>query len=98
MTETVIILDTIRFITGITVLLNAPYADIKTRRAPNILWILMGLIGAILLVVQYFTAGFQNLFYLLFIPIMINLVYALFYISLIFDKTDLRHFNKTILN
>lgn len=33
------------------------------RRTPNILWFLMGTIGAILLVVQYFTTGFENILY-----------------------------------
>jgi len=63
MVDTITILDTIRFVTGITILLYASFTDIKTRRAPNLLWFLMGTIGAILLLVQYFTIGFQNQFY-----------------------------------
>jgi len=88
MTETVTILDTIRLITGLTILFYASYTDIKTRRASNTLWILMGAIGVILLIVQYFTTGFENLYYLLFIPIMIGLVYALFQLRLIFGGAD----------
>jgi preflagellin peptidase FlaK len=88
MIETVTILDTIRFITGIVILFYASYTDIKTRRASNILWIIMGVIGAILLIIQYFTTGFENLYYLLFIPIMIGLVYVLFQLRLIFGGAD----------
>ena len=88
MVDTITILDTIRFVTGITILLYASYTDIKTRRAPNLLWFLMGAMGAILLLVQYFTTGFQNLFYLLFIPIMIGLIYALYRVRLIFGGAD----------
>jgi len=88
MIETVTILDTIRFITGIIILFYASYTDIKTRRASNILWIIMGVIGAILLIIQYFTTGFENLYYLLFIPIMIGLVYVLFQLRLIFGGAD----------
>ncbi len=88
MTETVTILDTIRLITGIVILFYASYTDIKTRRASNILWIIMGVIGAILLIIQFFTTGFENLYYLLFIPIMIGLVYVLFQLRLIFGGAD----------
>ena len=88
MTEAVIILDTIRLITGITILFYASYTDIKTRRASNILWILMGIIGTILLVIQFFTTGFENLYYLLSIPLMIGLVYALYQLRLIFGGAD----------
>jgi preflagellin peptidase FlaK len=48
----------------------------------------MGVIGAILLIIQYFTTGFENLYYLLFIPIMIGLVYVLFQLRLIFGGAD----------
>jgi len=88
MTETVTILDTIRLITGIVILFYASYTDIKTRRASNILWIIMGVIGAILIIIQYFTTGFENMYYLLFIPIMIGLVYVLFQLRLIFGGAD----------
>jgi preflagellin peptidase FlaK len=88
MTETQIIIDIIRLITGIIILFYASYTDIKTRRASNMLWIIMGVIGAILLLAQYFTTGFQNLFYLLFIPIMIGLVYVLYQVRLIFGGAD----------
>lgn len=89
MVETGIILDIIRLFVGIIILTYASYTDIKTRRASNLLWLIMGSIGGILLVVQYFTIGFgDKTFYLLFIPIMIALVYAFFQMRLIFGGAD----------
>lgn len=88
MIEIITILDIIRLITGVTTLFYASYTDIKTRKASNVLWILMALIGLILLTIQYFTIGFQNLYYLLFIPIMIGLFYGLYQLRLIFGGAD----------
>jgi preflagellin peptidase FlaK len=49
----------------------------------------MGGIGGVLLLIQYFTVGFgDKTNYLLFIPIMIGLVYALFQLRLIFGGAD----------
>jgi preflagellin peptidase FlaK len=82
------ILDILRLIVGISILGYASYTDIKTRRASNILWIIMGIIGAILLIIQYFTVPFQNIMVLIFIPIMIGLVYVLFQMRLLFGGAD----------
>jgi archaeal preflagellin peptidase FlaK len=82
------LLNSIRFITGTILLAYASYTDIKTRRAANILWVIMGLIGALLLVIQYVTIGFDNLWYLLFIPIMIGLMYLFFQMRLLFGGAD----------
>ena len=81
-------LDIIRFAVGVVILGYACYTDIKTRMASNILWITMGVIGAILIVVQYLTAGIDNILPLIFIPILIAIVYVLFYIGLIFGGAD----------
>jgi len=81
-------LDIIRLIVGIAVLSYASYTDIKTRRASNINWLIMGGIGGILLIIQYFTLDFENYLYLLFIPVMIGLVYAFFQMRLIFGGAD----------
>jgi preflagellin peptidase FlaK len=82
-------LNVARLIVGLIILFYASYTDIKTRRASNILWLIMGSIGAILLAVQHFTIGFEDkIYYLLFIPIMIGLVYALFQLRLIFGGAD----------
>lgn len=82
------ILDIIRLFTGAIILLYASYTDIKTRRASNSLWVIMGSIGAVVLVVEYFVVGFENVFYLVFIPIMIILMYVLFQLRLIFGGAD----------
>ena len=83
------LIDSLRLIVGVFILSYASYTDIKTRRAKNCLWLIMGSIGGILLAVQYFTIGFGNkIFYLIFIPIMIVLVYILFQMRLIFGGAD----------
>jgi len=83
-----IYLDITRLFVGIAILGYASYTDIKTRRASNLNWLVMGAIGGILLAIQYFTVGFDNIYYLIFIPIMIGLVYLLFQMRLIFGGAD----------
>ena len=74
-----IYLDIARLIIGVAILGYASFTDIKTRRASNINWLIMGSAGAILLVIQYFTVGFNGQeMYLIFIPIMIGLMDLLF--------------------
>jgi archaeal preflagellin peptidase FlaK len=82
------ILNGIRLITGAVLLAYASYTDIKTRRAANILWVIMGIIGAILLVIQFLDGGFPNILYLVFIPIMIALVFIFFQMRLLFGGAD----------
>ena len=82
------ILDIIRLITGTILLAYASYTDIKTRRAADRLWIIMGIVGLILLIIQYLDGGFPNLWYLLFIPIMIALMYTFFQLGLLFGGAD----------
>jgi len=86
--ELITILDSIRLIIGVIILSYASYTDIKTRRASNYLWVIMGIVGAILLITQYLTLGFENIYILIFIPIMIGLVYLLFQMGLIFGGAD----------
>jgi len=90
MVEIVALLDIARLVVGTSILLYASYTDIKTRRASNMLWVVMGFIGAIFLVIQYLTvpAAFDNIFYLIFIPIMIVLMYVFFQLRLIFGGAD----------
>jgi preflagellin peptidase FlaK len=82
------ILDVIRLITGTVLLVFASYTDLNTRKAPNTLWILMGIVGIILLIVQYLDGGFPNIWYIIFIPIMIALVYMFFQMRLLFGGAD----------
>ena len=89
MSETGTLIDIIRLVVGIAVLSYASYTDIKTRRASNMLWVIMGIIGGILLIIQYFTMGFgDKIMYLIFVPIVIVLVYFLFQLRLIFGGAD----------
>lgn len=83
-------LDVIRLVTGCFILFYASYTDIKTRRASNYLWVLMGLIGGLLILIQYATNSFKGdeFLYLIFIPIMIVIVYVMFQMRLIFGGAD----------
>jgi len=90
MVETAVLLDIARLVVGTTILTYASYTDIKTRRASNMLWVVMSSVGAILLIIQYLTIGigFDKIFYLLFIPIMIVLMYVFFQLRIIFGGAD----------
>ena len=88
MTETALLMDITRFLTGVIILSYASYTDIKTRRASNLLWFIMGSVGAFLLLIQYFTIGIDNIVYLAFIPIMILLMFVFFQLRLIFGGAD----------
>ena len=88
MIENATFLDIIRFVFGVIILSYASYTDIKTRRASNILWIIMSLIGVILLIIQYLTQDFENIMILIFIPIMIGFVYLLYQLRLLFGGAD----------
>jgi archaeal preflagellin peptidase FlaK len=88
-------LDVTRLIVGTLILGYASYTDIKTRRASNILWVIMGLVGGILLVYQMYLYSIHDIemfelmkLYLIFIPFMIGLVYVLFQMRLIFGGAD----------
>ncbi len=82
------ILNIIRLITGTVLLAYASYTDIKTRRAANILWVIMAIVGLLLLLIQYLDGGFPNIWYLIFIPIMIALMYLFFQMRLLFGGAD----------
>ena len=89
MVEVGIVLGVVRLLVGVIILSYASYTDIKTRKASNLNWLVMGGIGGILLAIQYFTIGFgDQINYLIFIPIMIGLVYLLFQMRLIFGGAD----------
>jgi preflagellin peptidase FlaK len=88
MTEVGMYLDATRLVVGFLILLIASYTDIKTRRASNILWVIMAIVGGMILIIQYFTGEITNYYILIFIPIMIGLVYLLFQLGLIFGGAD----------
>ncbi len=82
------IIDIVRILTGLIILSYASYSDIKTRLASNILWLVMGIIGIVLIVIQFFTIGFDNIYQLAFIPIIIIIMYVFFQMRLIFGGAD----------
>lgn len=91
MVETEILLNIARLIIGLSILGYASYTDIKTRRASNMLWFIMGIAGGILLLTEYLTTdSFDDgrIIYLVFIPIMIVMVYIMFQLRLIFGGAD----------
>lgn len=92
MVETLLIIDIIRFFVGFFILSYASYTDIKTRKAPNILWWIMGGIGAVLLIIQFLTPeGFGNqTLYLIFIPLMIGFMYLVFLLPVNFGGADVK--------
>ncbi len=90
MISTQLILDSIRLSVGILILSYASFTDIKTRKASNTLWLTMGIIGGILLILDYFFIGDiqGKLSYLLFIPIIIIIMYVFFQLRLLFGGAD----------
>ena len=86
--EVNLILDVLRLIIGSLILGYASYTDIKTRRADNILWLIMGVSGLIILIIQWLVTGFENYLYLIFVPLMIGFIYLLFQMRLIFGGAD----------
>jgi preflagellin peptidase FlaK len=88
MVDTATLLDSIRLIVGLMILSYASYTDVRTRRASNRLWVIMAITGSILIAIQYFDIGFENIYILIFIPIMIGFVYLLFQLGLVFGGAD----------
>ncbi|UCE37877.1 MAG: hypothetical protein JSW00_01135 [Thermoplasmata archaeon] len=68
-TEATTIIDIFRVILGIALLCFASYTDLKTRRVKNEVWMLMGLCGAILLIIQMFFEKKAWEYYLIFLPV-----------------------------
>lgn len=68
-TFTVMILDPIRLVIGGMFLFHAAILDIKTRRVPNKVWVIMGAIGVILLHVHIMLEG-QWYHHLIFLPLL----------------------------
>jgi preflagellin peptidase FlaK len=62
-------------------LLYASYTDVKTRRAANILWIITGGVGFILLLVQYMIKPI-DMVYLIVIPVALLFFYMCFQLGL----------------
>ena len=50
-------LDPVRLVVGMTILVYASYTDLKRREAENILWLIMGGTGVLLLVLSEYALG-----------------------------------------
>ena len=90
MDDITLYLNLIRLLAGFFVLLYASYTDIKTRTASNILWIIIGIIGGFLLIIQILFNGVEDILYLIFIPIMIIIFYFLFQVLPFFGGADVK--------
>ena len=77
-----------RLIIGVCILSISSYTDFKTRTASDKIWFLMGGIGLLILVGQYFSIGFETSTYLLGIPLMFGVAYLLFRVGVIFGGAD----------
>ena len=81
-------LTIVRLIIGVCILSISSYTDFKTRTASDKIWFLMGGIGLLILVGQYFSIGFETSTYLLGIPLMFGVAYLLFRVGVIFGGAD----------
>ena len=81
-------LDVIRLVAGCIILGYACYTDIKTRMVENTLWIMTLSLGIALLIVQYLIGELRDWYQLLFIPVIVVVVYVLYYIGLLFGGAD----------
>lgn len=84
-------LDLVRLFVGATLLAFASWTDWRWRRAPNALWLAMGLVGAALLAAQAALdwAAFRDAWpYLVFVPAFAGVIYALWYFGLIAGGAD----------
>ena len=86
-----VVLDLLRLLVGVTLLAFASYTDWKWRRAPNVLWFLMGGAGLLLLAVELVLEPslLRDAWpYLVFVPAFAALVYGLWWVGLIAGGAD----------
>ena len=86
-----VLLDLVRLFAGVTLLSFAAYTDWRWRRAPNVLWVVMALLGALLLAVEaaldwpLFMARWP---YLAFVAGFAVAIYAFWWLGLIAGGAD----------
>lgn len=86
-----VLLDLLRLFAGVTILSFAAYTDWKWRRAPNVLWVILAIVGVIALAADAaldprgILAAWPNL---VFIPAFAALVYGLWYFGLVAGGAD----------
>lgn len=73
-------LDILRFILGLSFLTYGSISDLRTRRVPNLAWILMGLFAIVILEVQMLLEGYTIHHHLILIPI------AVLYFDVFWDR------------
>lgn len=85
------LLDLLRLFAGVSVLSFSAWTDLRWRRAPNVLWIILAVVGIILLAAEAALdpAGVAARWpYLAFVPGFAVLVYVLWYFGLIAGGAD----------
>jgi len=90
MDEINLYLNISRLLVGSLVLLFASYTDIKTRKASNILWIIIGITGVSLLTIEFIFIGIGDVISLLLIPIIIIIIFLLFQFLPFFGGADVK--------
>lgn len=90
MIEIGLYLSVIRLFVGCLILSYASYSDVKTRKASNILWVIIGIVGGVLLAFESVFIGFDNNFSLFLIPVMIIIFYLLFQFLPFFGGADVK--------
>lgn len=86
-----VVLDLLRLLVGTTILAFAAYTDWKWRRAPNVLWLLLGGAGLALLAADVAldpTLVTERWPYLVFVPAFAALMYGLWYFGLMAGGAD----------
>lgn len=85
-----LVLDVARLFVGVSLLAFASYTDWRWRRAPNLLWLFVGLAGGVLLALDVVLepALLQKAFYFAFIPVFAGLVFGMYYLHLIAGGAD----------
>jgi len=85
------VLDLLRLLAGTTLLAFAAYTDWRWRRAPNVLWVVMALVGLVALAAQLAFEPSDVLGrwpYLVFIPGFAVAIYAMWWFGLIAGGAD----------
>lgn len=85
-------IDIMRIIFGLIFLGYASYTDVKTRRVKNEVWIMMGITGGILLLLQLFLEKRSWEYYLIFFPV------GILFASMFIDHEPLFDMEKKAFN
>lgn len=84
-------LDLVRLFAGVTILAFASWTDWQWRRAPNVLWIILALVGVLALATEAaldWSAFVDRWPYLVFVPAFAAIIYGLWWFGLIAGGAD----------